>query len=115
MSALFALKLHREGGGGALGVGEGGGEELYNEKKVEAAQCLAELPDSRSRTSPAPPPPAPTSGSPTGEKGPRNEPYLGQSQLGPVPVCMNVCRPSTFEAEDAAASQMGGSEEGKPS
>lgn len=114
MSALFALEPHRE---------EEGGKKLYNEKKVEAAQCLAELPDSRSMTDPAPPPtrapappaPAPTSGSPTGEKGPRCEPYLGQSQLGLVPICMNVCRPSTFEAEDAAASQMGGIEEGKPS
>lgn len=83
---------------------------LYNEKKVEAAQCLAELPDSRSRTAPAPPPPAPTSGSPTREKGPRNGPYLGQSQPGLVPARTEERRPSTFEAEDA---QMGGSHEGK--
>lgn len=80
---------------------------------MEAAQCLAKLPDSWSRTTQAPPTPVPTSGSPTAEKGPRNEPYLGQSQSGLVPVRMNVCRSSTFEAEDVAASQMGGSDEGK--
>ena len=101
--------------------------QLYNEKKVQGAQCLLELPDhwSGSKTAPLPQRPpsfSSTSVSQTWKGG------LGESNIWvrvhthslspPVCMCMNVCtmqhtyqrhedRLTLFELADSAASHMG--------